>query len=673
MSGTQQELPRRHQVRGPKDDVSTVWIQQEFLGHRIRLGVGDQVLAYLTVDVVPVFVAIDGIKTHCDAVHQLVLIVGMYQYPHRRRQVVDAMKVPFDECAEVPHAGPHLLERLVDAVLIRLVRVLRLRVIQPSTVEARQVLVVRAGSVAQGLTLWIRGVHHGQRVDHPLRRGRVFDRLAQNLERILLNVEIRPKIRVGQHCLDAIVESVCLHELVVKIERYRKPVRNRPNWKAERPQHGHVGRLDPERLPVIEADLTEGLDRREREVPLRRVGPSRPGRREVGINFRGGGGSYRIFGRGHFVPDVAANETVDVGPVKSVPDEGIGHLVLDGTQVDVRQRCLRHRGDDTCHAGEVVGQCLVDHDITGMGTLIRVQVLQSAIPFRRVQCEVVNFGINVVVEYEIDSGCPIQRQLGADKLKIGILDMQGQIVIEQRHAGGEHRVGARHNADRIIEAEPEIVMPQTAIRRNEIRAIDDPTDMHLKPFHPYGLQETVMERMRVGVDEIDAWSVGIQIEHNELDGIGNRERAESSTIRNGNGTIAGRNGGSGVHRVHTLRVIEFGDVVDAVAINVRRIGHKILLHPVAVSGQRLHIFRQRCRARLPQFHQNRNPHVYPIHVVLHVQHEIVIIRGRDDCGNCRYRHLHSRRVVVAAIARFFCRPHRCEETLPIDCDGEEGD
>ena len=44
--------------------------------------------------------------------------------------------------------------------------------------------------------------------------------------------------------------------------------------------------------------------------------------------------------------DVAIEESIDVGVVQGVADEGVGDTVLNGAQVDVRQRRLGHGGDD---------------------------------------------------------------------------------------------------------------------------------------------------------------------------------------------------------------------------------------------------------------------------------------------------------------------------------------
>ena len=64
---------------------------------------------------------------------------------------------------------------------------------------------------------------------------------------------------------------------------------------------------------------------------------------------------------------------------------GDTHTVLDGAKVDMRQRRLGHGGDDARHAGQLVGQSLIDHHVAGVGTLARIHDPQQAVPLPRVQ------------------------------------------------------------------------------------------------------------------------------------------------------------------------------------------------------------------------------------------------------------------------------------------------
>ena len=219
-----QELPRRRLVGGGKNGVCTVRVQHDFLRHRVRLGIGDQILADLRVDVVSPVSAVEGVEADSHAVGQLVRVVGMHQDPHRGLQVVDAMEVAFRECAEVPQAGVHLFEGFGDAIFLGLVGMLGLGVVQARAVEPRQIFVVGARPITQRGLHGKRRVHRGQRRGHPLGRRRGLDGFAQLLELGLLGVEVRLKIGVGQHLVDVVIEPAVGHELVVEIERHREPV-----------------------------------------------------------------------------------------------------------------------------------------------------------------------------------------------------------------------------------------------------------------------------------------------------------------------------------------------------------------------------------------------------------------------------------------------------------------
>ena len=261
LAATHEQLPRWRLVGGGDNSNadSVVFVQPDFLRRRVRAGVGDQVLAHLAVDVVSAVSAVERVERDGDAVDQFVLVAGMHQDPHRGRQVIDAVEVAFGEGAEVPQAGVHLLEGFGEVLLVLLV-LLGLGVVQSRAVKAGKVLVVGAGPVAAIDPLGKRLIHLGQRRDYPLGRLGILNVLAQLFEFGFLGVEVRLEIEVRQHGFDASVKAVVLHELVIEIERDGEPAGDRPLQKIERPQHGHVRRLDAERVPVIEADVAEWGD-----------------------------------------------------------------------------------------------------------------------------------------------------------------------------------------------------------------------------------------------------------------------------------------------------------------------------------------------------------------------------------------------------------------------------
>ena len=160
-----------------------------------------------------------------------------------------------------------------------------------------------------------------------------------------------------------------------------------------------------------------------------------------------------------------------------------------------------------------------------------------------------------------------------------------------------------------------------------------------------------MAPVRVGVHEVNTRGVGIPVKHNELDNILiEGERIECFPVGNGYCAVAELDRGGGVHRVHTHRVREFGDVVDAISVNVAGVGDEVLLHPVTLCWQCLHTLRERGRARFPLLHQDRNFHLSSAfhQNVLHIKNEIIIRSGRDLDRNSTDGHFYGCRVIAAA-------------------------
>ena len=222
----------------------------------------------------------------------------------------------------------------------------------------------------------------------------------------------------------------------------------------------------------------------------------------------------------HFVVDVFADEVIDVAAVGVAAHIGVGHPVLNGAQVHMRQRRLERGGDDAGNAGKLVGQRLVDHHVPGVGTLLQVHDPQKAVPFRLVQRDEITFlGSEVFVEHEVDSGCLVGRQLVPVSRKVIVSHVIGQVVLEQRHAGGEHRMGEIHSAEGLSVIELVRVESWTAVRGKEFRDILQVTaepPRHVR-IDAYSRQEVKMADVRIGVLEVDTRSVGVRAEYSELD------------------------------------------------------------------------------------------------------------------------------------------------------------
>ena len=146
-----------------------------------------------------------------------------------------------------------------------------------------------------------------------------------------------------------------------------------------------------------------------------------------------------------------------------------------GAQVDVRQGRLGHCRDDAGDAGKLVGQHVVEHYVAGVGPLVRPHDAQQAVAFPRVHRDEVPFGADVFVEHEVDSGFLVERQVALGIDKIAVWHVIGKIVIAQRQAGGECRVGARYVVEAASELQRVSVDPMAAIGSNQRRIVGDLT------------------------------------------------------------------------------------------------------------------------------------------------------------------------------------------------------
>ena len=89
---THEQNPRLHQVGSCQNAEGSVLMYQNFLGHRMGIGIGHEVFAKLRVDVVGPFLCVQYVKTDGHAVCQLVRVVWVHQYAHGRSQVIHAVE-----------------------------------------------------------------------------------------------------------------------------------------------------------------------------------------------------------------------------------------------------------------------------------------------------------------------------------------------------------------------------------------------------------------------------------------------------------------------------------------------------------------------------------------------------------------------------------------------------
>ena len=390
----------------------------------------------------------------------------MYQHAHRRLQVVYSVVFAFEEGAEVPQARPHRFDGFVDPVLGRLVGVLRLGVIQSGPVERGEVLVVGARPIAQRLPLGVGGVHGLERVDDPLGGGALLDLLPQRLELLLLLVVVGLEVIVGQHLVHVFIEAVGFHELVIEIERHRVPHRHSPLRQPELAEFRHVGRLDTEDIPVVEGDVSERCDRLDRQISNGSLRRRWPRRRMMVVHLLLGGRSegVALVRRGEI--HMLADQSFEVVVFEEVANEGVGHAILDGAQIDVRQRRLRDCADRPGHARQIIRQRLVDGDVGGPGLVTVRHEPQPAVAFRLVEGDIVHIGHQVLEEQDVDPGSVI---LGFLRLVLSnsSRDVQdlvvGQTIVfsDHRHRCSQNGVDSLGPLKRFVAPRPEVVTVDT--------------------------------------------------------------------------------------------------------------------------------------------------------------------------------------------------------------------
>ena len=343
----------------------------------------------------------------------------------------------------------------------------------------------------------------------------------------------------------------------------------------------------------------------------------------VGIDLRGRGGAQGPAAVGHRVVDVAVDEVVDVGVVQGVADERVGDAVLHGAQVHMRQRRLGHRGDDARHPRQLVGQRLIDHHITRMGSLLQRHHPQEAVSLRLVERDVVHIGEDVLLQQHIDAGTIIESPFfHIERQRARRHRVIRQVVVKQRHAGRQHLIRIGHSLERvgILRLELEAVHAQRTVGSNHIGVVHD-LALH-RPLQPGwvspktdDIREIGVCPVCLGVHEIDNRAVGVHAEQIELDELQVSQmcidedaralvgqRLKCLAVGNGHRAVNGPDSRRGVQRVHPPQFSELGDVVDAVAVDVARIRDEIFVHPVALCGESRELLGQRGRAGLPQSH-----------------------------------------------------------------------
>ena len=272
-------------------------------------------------------------------------------------------------------------------------------------------------------------MHGGQSVSDEFRRRCILDCVAQVVQHLLLDVGVGLEVGVRQHLRhrggergsgrkddllfirrflltqDGLIgDRRLLHELVVEVEGNREPRGRRTVGQRQIGQLGHVGRLDAEGSPVVEADVRQRGYFGDRQVMLQGLDALGTPAFVVVVHFLFGCGANGVTVRGDRVIDVAIQQGGDGVLFQHVADEGIGEAVLDGAQVDVGQRRLRHGGDGAGHAGQVVGQVCVDSNIEWAGAVILLHQPQQSVSLRLVEGDVIHVRQHLVFQQDVNPG-----------------------------------------------------------------------------------------------------------------------------------------------------------------------------------------------------------------------------------------------------------------------------
>ena len=229
-----------------------------------------------------------------------------------------------------------------------------------------------------------------------------------------------------------------------------------------------------------------------------------------------------------------------------------------------------------------------------------------------------------------------------------------EVVVEQRHAGCQHLVPIGHCLERvgILRLELEAVDAQGTVGSDHIGVVYDLTPH--RTLQPERVVPKIDDPSKpgvcpvcLGIHEINNWAVGVHEEQVELDVLQASEmcinhdtpalvgkRLEGLTVGNRHHAVNELDSRRGVQRVHPGRITEFGDVVDAVAVEVARFGDEKLIDPVAVCWESRELLGQRRRAGLTQSHRHRDLHrSLAVQLVHHIEHVVLLNRGLDHYRN----------------------------------------
>ena len=290
----------------------------------------------------------------------------------------------------------------------------------------------------------------------------------------------------------------------------------------------------------------------------------------------------------NLIIDIAPQQAADGVDGQRIGDVGVGHVVLNGPQVHVRQRGLNHGGHDSAHAGKRVWQCVVQHDVPRTRGLAQLHVAKEAVALCEVKRDVVNVRKDLRLKYHFDA---------RPRVVIGILfevvvlisfpDEVGHVVLQEGHVGQQKVVGPLGVLKVIRVSKREIKrIPSDGSVGVNLGGVKHDLSRRIVSDHIRidGAPETIVHGMGIAVDEIDLglWRVPVHDAEFDVELVVQEWRPthvvdggqlhEGLRIRNGRRPILKINGWRVIQWRIRGHILELCDIVDQVPIDVARGG-----------------------------------------------------------------------------------------------------
>ena len=189
-----------------------------------------------------------------------------------------------------------------------------------------------------------------------------------------------------------------------------------------------------------------------------------------------------------------------------------------------------------------------------------------------------------------------------------------------------------------------MVIGAPAVRSGDVGMPDDGAGEHPGQIvgKAEGGAEVFVVAVRCAVHEVHDRSIGMHVEQYELDRLEAvrraflfvGERVEGSAIGEDDRAVRGIGARRGVDGVEAERAAEFGDVVDAVAVDIGWIGDAVLLDAIALGCERGDVFEERrCAVEAERHSHRRFQHCAVAGGLRGVEHEVVADGGFDGDGH----------------------------------------